>query len=230
MAPASLISMVVAPLAGRMSDRIGGKYILLSGLTLFAVGMGWIALIAQTDSTWYDFLAPQFAAGIGIGCTFAPMITVAMRNIDPRMAGAASGMFNTTRQVGTVIGTAGVGALLQNRLISGFTSQATQRTAGLPAPARAKIITDFQQAARSGLEVGSGRSLSGLGGQIFTHGFVEAMRPTMGVPIVILLAGAASCLAIKKRKRSPEPAAAAGIAETSKSAVGLTPGPAGRPD
>ena len=220
MAPASLIAMVVAPVAGRMSDRIGGKYILLSGLTLFAVGMGWIALIAQTDSAWYDFLAPQVAAGIGIGCTFAPMITVAMRNIDPRMAGAASGMFNTTRQVGTVVGTAGVGALLQNRLISGFTSQATQRTAGLPAPARATIIADFQQAARSGLEVGSGRRLSGLGGQIFTHGFVEAMRPTMGVPIVILLAGAASCLAIKRRQRSPEPAAPAGIAETSKSAAG----------
>ncbi len=44
MAPASLISMFVAPVAGRMTDKIGGKYILMTGLTLFAVGMGWVAL------------------------------------------------------------------------------------------------------------------------------------------------------------------------------------------
>ena len=222
MAPASLISMFVAPVAGRMSDRIGGKYILISGLTLFAIGMGWIAATAQPDSAWFDFLVPQVVAGIGIGCTFAPMTTVAMRNVAPMMAGAASGVFNTTRQVGTVIGTAGVGALLQNRLISGFTSQATQRTAGLPAAARVKIITEFQQAARSGLEVGSGRGTGGLGSlgaQIFTHGFVEAMRPTMAVPIVIVLAGAVSCLAIKQRDRSGEQAAPAGIAQASTSAA-----------
>jgi EmrB/QacA subfamily drug resistance transporter len=221
MAPASLISMFVAPVAGRMSDRIGGKYILMSGLTLFAVGMGLIAVIAQTNSAWYDFLAPQLAAGIGIGCTFAPMITLAMRNINPVMAGAASGVFNTTRQVGTVIGTAGVGALLQNRLIAGFTSQAAQRTAGLPAPARAKIIAGFQHA-KGGLQVGAGHSRSGLGGQIFTHGFVEGMRPTMGVPIVILLAGAVSCLAIKRQQRSPDAAAppGSGMAETSTLAAG----------
>src|SRR5262249_13633251 len=109
MSPASLVSMFVAPVAGRMSDRIGGKDILMVGRLLFAGGMGTIALIAQANSAWYDFLAPQFVAGIGIGCTFAPMTTVAMRNVNPVMAGAASGVFNTTRQVGTVIGTAGVG-------------------------------------------------------------------------------------------------------------------------
>ncbi len=64
MAPASVIAMFVAPVAGRMSDRIGGKYILMSGLLLFAGGMGSIALIAQPNSAWYTFLAPQIVAGI----------------------------------------------------------------------------------------------------------------------------------------------------------------------
>ena len=44
MAPASVIAMFIAPVAGRLSDRIGGKYILMTGLVLFAVGMGWLAL------------------------------------------------------------------------------------------------------------------------------------------------------------------------------------------
>ncbi len=204
MAPASLVAMFVAPVAGRMSDRIGGKYILMAGLLLFGGGMGAIALIAQANSVWYDFLAPQFVASIGIGCTFAPMTTVAMRNVSPMMAGAASGVFNTTRQVGTVIGTAGVGALLQNRLISGFTDQVGRLGAALPAAARERLLAGFQSAARGGLDVGSGKRASGLPGEIFTHGFVQAMRPTMAAPIVFLLAGAVSCLFIKRQPSSQE--------------------------
>jgi EmrB/QacA subfamily drug resistance transporter len=196
MAPASLVSMFVAPVAGRMSDRIGGKYILLVGLLFFACGMAAIALVAQTNSAWYDFLAPEIVAGLGIGCTFAPLTTVAMRNIQPMMAGAASGVFNTTRQVGTVIGTAGVGALLQNRLIAGFTTQVHQRAGDLPAADQARLLAGFQSAAKGGLITGSGQRITGLAGQIFTHGFVEAMRPSMLIPIAFLVIGAASCLFI----------------------------------
>jgi EmrB/QacA subfamily drug resistance transporter len=215
MAPASLVAMFVAPVAGRMSDRIGGKYILMVGLFLFAAGMGSIALIAQPSSAWYDFLAPQLVAGIGIGCTFAPMTTVALRNVSPMMAGAASGVFNTTRQVGTVIGTAGVGALLQNRLIAGFTSQVQQLGASLPPAAREKLVTGFQAAAKGGMEVGSGTRTTGLAGEIFTHGFVSAMRPTILVPILFLLAAAASCVFIKRRPADARGAAAAEVSEVS---------------
>jgi MFS family permease len=203
-----------------MSDRIGGKYILMAGLLLFAGGMGSIALIAQANSAWYDFLLPQVVAGIGIGCTFAPMTTVALRNVNPMMAGAASGVFNTSRQVGTVIGTAGVGALLQNRLIAGFTSQVQLRAGSLPAPAREKLVAGFQSAAKGGLEVGSGARTSGLGGQIFTHGFVDAMRPTILVPILFLIAGAASCMFIKRQPATVSSEAAAGVSEPTATAAG----------
>lgn len=191
--------------AGRLSDRIGGKYILMAGLFLFACGMAAIALVAQTNSAWYDFLAPQAVAGVGIGCTFAPMTTVAMRNINPMMAGAASGVFNTTRQVGTVIGTAGVGALLQNRLIAGFTSQVHQRAAHLPVAAQARLLAGFQSAAKGGLITGSGQRTSGLAGQIFTHGFLDAMRPSMLFPIAFLVVGCLSCLFITTRSQPEGP-------------------------
>jgi EmrB/QacA subfamily drug resistance transporter len=222
LAPASVIAMFVAPVAGRMSDRIGGKFILLSGLVLFSGGMAWIALIAAPSSAWYDFLLPQVAAGFGIGCTFAPMTTVAMRGINPRMAGAASGVFNTTRQVGSVIGTAGVGALLQNRLAASLTSQAQQRSAGLPAATRDKLISGFQSAAKGGLEVGSGHPLTGLQGQIFGHGFVDAMRPTMLTTISILVIGAISCLFIQRRPPATAPAAPPGPAERPEQATPAT--------
>src|SRR5262249_59708889 len=105
MAPASLMSMFVAPVAGRTTDKIGGKYILMSGLILFGVGMGWLALIAHPASSWPTFVAPLIVAGIGMGCIFAPMVTVAMLNIDSRMAGAASCVLETIRPGGLGIRT-----------------------------------------------------------------------------------------------------------------------------
>ncbi|HEV1991816.1 MAG TPA: DHA2 family efflux MFS transporter permease subunit, partial [Candidatus Dormibacteraeota bacterium] len=133
LAPMSLTSMFVAPFAGRMADRIGGKYILMTGILVFAIGFGTITFVAGPDSTWINFLVPAIVAGAGMGMTFAPMTTVAMRNISPRMAGAASGVLNTTRQVGAAIGSAVVGALLQNRLAITLHDQAVSHAAALPA-------------------------------------------------------------------------------------------------
>jgi hypothetical protein len=139
--------------------------------------------------------------------------------VNPQLAGAASGVFNTTRQVGTVIGTAGVGALLQNRLIAGFTEQINQRGAHLPAAARDRLLAGFQAAAKGGLGVGPNHQTAGLASQVFTHGFVQAMRPSILVPILFLLAGAVSCVFIK-----PQPPAASGspseVTEPSAAATG----------
>ena len=195
MAPASLLSMFVAPVAGRMTDRIGGKYILMTGLTLFGAGMGWTVLIAKPSSAWYDFLPALIVAGFGMGCTFAPMVTTAMRNIDPRMAGAASGVLNTVRQVGLVIGTAQVRgpfiAAIHNSASGGISVGAGQNggvklPAGLPAPLVAEVTR--------------------IGHTIFTFGYVDAMRWTMLLPVVLLAVGALSCLAIKSSRSPQEPA------------------------
>ena len=224
MAPASLMSIFVAPVAGRMVDKIGGKYILMTGLTLFGVGMGWLALIARPTSTWPMFLAPLTVAGFGMGCIFAPMTTVAMRNVDPRMAGAASGVLNTVRQVGQVIGVAAVGALLQNRLVSSITNEAATRSAALPPQVRGRFVSEMDSSARSGIQVGAGQSggsthlahglpaqvvaeITRIAHDVFTFAFVTAMRQTLLMPIILLAVGALSCLAIKEPKRTATPPA-----------------------
>ncbi|HZC40740.1 MAG TPA: DHA2 family efflux MFS transporter permease subunit, partial [Streptosporangiaceae bacterium] len=217
MSPASLLSMVVAPVAGRLSDRVGGKYFLMSGLVLFAVGMGWMALIAEPGTAWTRFLPALIVAGAGMGCIFAPMTTVAMRDVKPELAGAASGVLNTTRQVGAVIGTAAVGALLQNRLASAMTSQARTRLAVFPPQLRGKLAGQLQQAGQSGADIGTGQGgttkpLPGVPAQlahriaevmqaIFTHGFVAAMRSTLVMPVAILLVAALCCLLIRRTPR-----------------------------
>jgi EmrB/QacA subfamily drug resistance transporter len=224
LAPSSLVMIVVAPFLGRLTDKTGGKYILMSGLSLFAAGMGWAVLVAGPHSPWQDFLAPMMVAGLGMGGTFAPLTTLAMREVEPPLAGAASGMLNTARQVGSVIGTASVGALLQNRLVASLTSQATIRSAGLPAQVRGPFINGFRQAAATGLLTGSPASSASTRGipaalvaqlhrlaiEVFSQGYVLAMRWTVVMPIAVVALAAASCLAIRNRAAGQDRTAAPG--------------------
>ncbi|MFD4900527.1 DHA2 family efflux MFS transporter permease subunit [Streptomyces sp. NPDC058411] len=116
LAPSSLVSMTVGPFAGRLADRIGGKYLLLTGLTCYAAGIIAIAYVAAPGAAWFAFVPATLLTGLGVGCIIAPMSTEAMRNVPRHLAGAASGVNNTVRQIGSVIGAAAVGALLQGRL------------------------------------------------------------------------------------------------------------------
>jgi EmrB/QacA subfamily drug resistance transporter len=216
-APMSLTSMFVAPLAGRASDRVGGKYILMTGISLFTIGVGSLAFVAGPDSTWINFLIPTIIAGAGMGMTFAPMTTVAMRNISPRNAGAASGVLNTIRQLGAAIGSAVVGAILQSRLAITLHDQAVSHATALPPAFRAQFINAFSSVASNGFEIGTGESgaklpanippaaahtIAVLAHDVFVSGFIDAMKSTFIVPIVFLAITAASTLLIKRRPRA----------------------------
>jgi EmrB/QacA subfamily drug resistance transporter len=217
LAPMSLVSMVTAPFAGRLADRVGGKYILMSGITLFTIGMGSIAFVAGPDSTWINFLAPAMVAGLGIGMTFAPMTTVAMRNIEPRVAGAASGVLNTIRQLGAAVGSAVVGALLQYHLSNTLHDQAVSHASQLPATFRAQFIAAFTNVSSRGFEIGAGQNgaqipstvpdaikaqLAAIAHDVFVSAYIDAMKATFVVPIVFLALTALSTVLIKRRKRA----------------------------
>lgn len=228
-----------------MTDKIGGKFILMSGLILFGAGMGWIALIAQPDSSWPVFVAPLIVAGLGMGCIFAPMVTVAMRDIEPRMAGAASGVLNTVRQVGLVIGTAAVGALLQNRLVSAMAAQASTRSAALPPQVRSRFVASIDNSAKNGIQVGAGQSggsthlgpglsaqvaaeIARIGHDVFTFAYVTAMRQTMVLPIILLGVGALSCLAIRNRARGQDQTTTSGAVADQLAGTISSPGSSGQ--
>ena len=216
LAPMSLTSMVVAPFAGRMADRVGGKYILMAGILLFAIGFGSLTFVAGPDSTWIDFLGPAIVSGAGMGMTFAPMTTVAMRDISPRMAGAASGVLNTTRQVGAAVGSAVVGALLQNNLATALHDQAVSHAGALPAAYREQFIAAFSSVASNGFEIGTGQNgaklpaglppgvaqqLTSLARDVFVTAYIDALKPTLVVPIAVLALTALSALLIKGYQR-----------------------------
>ena len=148
--------------------------------------------------------------------TFAPMTTVAMRNISPRMAGAASAVLNTTRQLGAAVGSAVVGAILQNRLATTLHDEAVTHAASLPAAFRDQFVAAFSSVSSNGFEIGAGQNgaklpaglppavahqIAALAHDVFVSGFIDAMKPTLAVPIAVLAFTALTTLLIKRTQR-----------------------------
>jgi EmrB/QacA subfamily drug resistance transporter len=116
MMPMSLMLMVVAPVSGRLSDRIGARWILTVGLSLVTLGVALIASQLSPTTSWRGLLPALLLTGTGMGMTFAPMTAAAMSQVPPRISGSASGILNTSRNIGQLLGIAVLGSVLQSRL------------------------------------------------------------------------------------------------------------------
>jgi EmrB/QacA subfamily drug resistance transporter len=222
-APMSVAAAVLAPFAGRLSDRMGGKYLLMAGLALFGAGAAVVTALSTVTASQSTFILPFILTGIGLGLVMAPMTTIAMRDIVPAMAGAASGVLNTTRQLGAVLGSAAVGAVLQNQLATSLHAQAVATAGQLPPAIQGRFIDGFSQAARSGLQVGRGQTGASLPAglppqlagriqqlihDVFVNGYVAALRPTVAVAVVVLAVASLSCILLVNRRQAPNQVAA----------------------
>ncbi|HET6548576.1 MAG TPA: hypothetical protein VFG79_08985, partial [Solirubrobacter sp.] len=135
--------------------------------------------------------------------------------VPPSLAGAASGVLNTTRQLGSVFGGAAVGALLQHELAADLHDEATARAGALPAQFRDRFVEGFSNASSGGLEVGAGQTGGALHlppeiparvaqeiGQaataVFHAAFTSAMRVSLLLPVAVLLAASLACLKFRQ--------------------------------
>ena len=216
-----LAMMVSSGVASSMVQKVSGKWLLIPGLLLFAAGVAYIDWVAQADSSRWAFLPGLIISGLGMGCVWTPVFSIATRSLDPKLAGVASGVINTMQELGTVVASAAVGAFLQNRLATALHDQAVARSAHLPAEVRARFVDGFSHAARNGFEVGAGQTGAGLqlppgvpanlvqmlqdaAHFVFTHAFVDAMRPTLVLPMVIIAIAAAGTFFVRADKPAAE--------------------------
>jgi MFS family permease len=217
--PMSLVSGLTAPVAGRLSDRLSGKYVALFGFVALTVGVAWLAVWIHTGVNVWLLVPPLVFSGLGIGFVFSPLANLATGTVEPRQMGAASGVFNTTRQVGGVLGSAAIGVLLQARLTVSMHNAAATVSGQLPAPFRQAFVDGMAKAAGSATSAAAGggagcqlppgvpataaAKVCSLGAQAFDQGFTDAARTTLILPAIVLALGAVACLAIARRPRRP---------------------------
>ncbi len=104
--PWTAMPMIVAPLAGLMSDRIGTRPLMAGGLALQAIALGWLALVLDPATPFGELVVPFALAGTGMALVFAPSANAVLQSVRPEEAGQASGATNAIREVGGVMGVA----------------------------------------------------------------------------------------------------------------------------
>ena len=221
-APQPVAMMLASGPIAALIQKGYAKRILFFGLLLFVAGQGWIAYTVSADGDRWALLPGLLVAGLGMAGVWTPLFDLGTRTLKPRLAGAASGVFSTIQELGAVLATAVIGAVLQNQLATALRGEATTYSSQLPQPVRAPFIDGFASAAKQGFEVGAGQSGTALQlppgtpadlaaqiGQIahavFTHAFVDAMRPAMAVALALVFVGALVTLRARQPKAAEAP-------------------------
>jgi EmrB/QacA subfamily drug resistance transporter len=109
--PWTLMPMFVAPVAGVLSDRIGGRPLMALGLALQAIALAWLAAISSVDVAYIRLVVPFALAGTGMALVFAPVANVLLSVVRPEEQGKASGANNAIREVGGALGVAVLAAV-----------------------------------------------------------------------------------------------------------------------
>jgi hypothetical protein len=104
--PLALSIIVAAGIASQLVTRIGFKPVLAGGMVLIAAGLAWFAQISADGGFATDVLGPSLLAAFGLGFAFVPVTIAAVSGVGQREAGLASGLINTSQQVGGALGLA----------------------------------------------------------------------------------------------------------------------------
>lgn len=161
--PMAVISGALAPVVGRLVDRVHPRYLACFGLGLMAAVLVWYHYWLVPDETlWWRLLFPSAAMGLASAFTFSPIGTTATYNLPVRQAGAGSGVYNSIRQVGAVLGSAAIAALIQSQLalnLPGGSAAGNQAEAAGRLPAT--LQPGFSQAMANSLLLPAAVSLCG---------------------------------------------------------------------
>jgi EmrB/QacA subfamily drug resistance transporter len=141
--PMAVVLLILSPFVGRLVDKIHPRTITLVGFSTAAISMTWQAMVLKADEAWWMLAAPMALFGVANACLWAPLAATANRNLPLSSAGAGAGVYNTVRQVGAVVGSAAITALIEARLAAnlpqfGDTQDIFSRPARAMSPAAAE--------------------------------------------------------------------------------------------
>ncbi len=149
--PMAIMTIALARTVGGLTDRVHPRLITSFGFTCIIGSLVWLAMLMTPDAAIWWLVLPMLLLGIGNACVWAPNSATATRNLPLQLAGAGSGVYNATRQMGAVLGSAAIAVLMDSRLaaegLPPFTGEGAGGKVSLP-PA---VADHFSQAMSTSL-------------------------------------------------------------------------------
>jgi EmrB/QacA subfamily drug resistance transporter len=118
-------AIVWSGVAAQLVNRVGVKPVLIVGMTALTAGLVYFTQVSVGGSYWTDLLPGLLVIGVGLGFSFVPISIAALAGVQPAEAGLASGLFNTTQQIGGALGIAALSAIATSTTTSDLSSGTT---------------------------------------------------------------------------------------------------------
>jgi len=213
-APMAVAAAASATLVGRSFPRLEPAHLVLAGLGTLVTGTVVLAWQAEPGLTPQLLIPGLVEAGAGIGLVYSPLTNAAMSAVPGPLVGAASGVFNTARQVGGVLGSAASGVLLQVGIAVSVPDAAREHAQRLPIQYREQFVDGISRAANTASQFsGAGPKMPAevppsaaefvrqVALDAFHLGFTNAAKATLVLPVVVLVLGMISATGVHDRSR-----------------------------
>ena len=185
LAPMAVTSILLAPVAGPLADRIHPRILAGFGLFVLAASVLLLALAVDANTPLWQILGAMALLGVGSSFSWAPLTTTANRNLPLHQAGAGSGIYNTTRQIGSVVGAAAIAVLMDARMAANGLSGGGPSEASLGGTLPAQVHGPFSDAMGQAMYVIPAVLCIGLVAVLFferPHHFAEVAAAQPGQP------------------------------------------------
>lgn len=187
-APMALFSGALAPVVGARLNRNDPKWIAVTGFTLMVIGFALLRPTMVAEGNLWLMVGPMIILGAANACIWGPLSVSATRNLPPQRAGAGSGVYNETRQMASVLGSAAITTIMASAITS--------------------HLSALGPAAAAGGSSHSGGAGGGVLPQILREPYAAAMADSMMLPLVAAAVGAVVCLFYASMKTSKAKGAA----------------------
>ena len=181
-APMALFSGALAPVVGARLNRNDPKWIAVIGFTLMVVGFALLRPTMVADGNLWLMVGPMIILGAANACIWGPLSVSATRNLPPQRAGAGSGVYNETRQMASVLGSAAITTIMASAITS--------------------HLSALGPAAATGGSSHGGAAGGGVLPQMLREPYAAAMADSMMLPLVAAAVGAVVCMFYASKKAS----------------------------
>jgi EmrB/QacA subfamily drug resistance transporter len=212
--PMAVTAALASTASGTLWHRIGARNLIIAGFAMLAAAVGTLVYQASPDTDPATLIPGLAVAGLGIGFVFSPLTTAATSGMPPELAGAASGVYNTARQIGGVLGSAAVGLVLQLGVAFAVPDAARQYAERLPVRYREEFVQRITEAANTpsqfdttnppipeNLDPNVADIVKRIVTEVFHNGFTVAAKASLMLPIAALILGIVAATGIRVRTR-----------------------------